>query len=1630
MTQYMTPHTIRPRSTASRWSERDLRARLYREELSRLAPGASLDDVRRAEAAADERMSAMGLRTGEQRQASADLEGLSGAMRLGMQFSRGIQGGVRLASRALDYTPAGLLQSAVGMDSPSEMMDPLFRRTDAITDAISASGDAGLADTVAYAAGAVFDPANYIGYGAGVKAIQAARAAAGLRPVSGLAGRVAQEAALGAAVETPLAAARGEDNPLLAGGIGGVVGGALPVVGAGFRKALGKQQPWDAASNLSKSDIEEAGLMEAADQSRARYSEQAYEQYAYDDITNKGILRSELDARKADAAATDPLTPQRRAREIVPDEVIQESKAIRQAEQDEALGKMGAELYGVRKAAGDQAERLNKANDIDVDVPSEQVAKFQRRAAQTAKLRGEAVPETPSVRPEVEADVAARQVDDAVREEALKDPDNFQAVQDFQADHGLSRQEAEDFVIHGAVPESWGGAPKQAAADVPVVKTRDAPSVGAKKPWQVTRSEFEASSLPQVEAAELVASRRAGDARSKNAGKRFAEREVPPMAEARVDIDDLPDGMVQYMRESTDASRVRQYAGQDVDTPITLRTNSKGQIVMDDGGHRLLAAIERGDTEINALVDVAAHESIVRSAARKGKPVPDSVLKDYPDIAPTGASGQQLDMGFQSGPFNPEQLDRLILSGLEGGKWAAHHTMAGARWALETAGDAIRTMRDFAEVVINKFGRAIRKHIPEMWQRFKKFQAQKSEFRQRTARLRAKGAIDPRSNKGVPKTKANAIRSSERAEMRRKASVREREIESLRGRADKIVNDKLGRRSVDGAAMARKASQIKTEAGYNKVVAEVDQRLEKLAQRKAVANSKDAIQKTLGKSKSSGIPGYLAFNDKDLAGYVDDIKAFGIENPRNPTRQELGAMSDFERSELEKTYQQMVNAYTHKRKYGARPYAEGANPLKDKRNFVNESWGRSVLRGLQVGREALNTAIDPVADYIQRYSPRLLGRLRRYATDHLMERHRYRQRIDPLLTSARKAIRKFGPDAERRLDSALFRGDADEVMRIADAMGDKGAAVREMWEESRAILKELYDKARAAGIDVGYLENYWPRLVKRGRADDLTTFFSGRPTNEMTRALKAHADAKGYGSVSDIPDAERLQIIESVSKGRGPRGTDGGRIGNLKHRSIGDIPDEAMQFYEPFYTSMDAYIDRVTESIARKNLFGGDVPLGRAGSDDPFSLNDAARIESVDDLGDTIGKILDEDGVPPEKVGDTLEVIRTLFNSNSTSVGAVTANLRAFGYLATMGQLRSALAQLEDLASTAVFMPHEIPHMITATVRSILGKTEASTVRIGVERMGEEFAGRRGADKAVDFVFKTTGLSLIDRKIKNVTLETALIGGQKAASKPGSKAHARLKKNLTEMWGDEGAAKLMDDLAEGNFSDEVATYLHHKLSSIQPTTSLDVPLGYHYMKQVGGKSAWAGAPVLTYQLKTFFLRRLGALRREGVTGVVRGVEMMKNGDKSGGLKQILKSTRTLTAMAATLTAAGATRQQVVGYLYGNENDLSYDVGDAMLSLTGLNRYAAEQLQRGGGSFYSAVLAPPAGTTALDVITDGFRMADGKAPRTIKRLPHIQTLDIFTRGGFSESLKSSPSKEAGEDAGGIRGVGSVREVSKL
>lgn len=125
--------------------------------------------------------------------------------------------------------------------------------------------------------------------------------------------------------------------------------------------------------------------------------------------------------------------------------------------------------------------------------------------------------------------------------------------------------------------------------------------------------------LDHEEAKELAGKIRDGDASSKNGGRHSVRIETGPMVMSKIPTDffdqfpDEDDGnRTNFIRSTTSPERVKKYAALDGEKlpPINVTMTRKGIPVLSDGGHRLMAAIARGDKWINALVPQSLHEHL------------------------------------------------------------------------------------------------------------------------------------------------------------------------------------------------------------------------------------------------------------------------------------------------------------------------------------------------------------------------------------------------------------------------------------------------------------------------------------------------------------------------------------------------------------------------------------------------------------------------------------------------------------------------------------------------------------------------------------------------------------------------------------------------------------------------------------------------------------------------------------------------------------------------------------------------------------------------------------------------------------------------------------------------------------
>jgi len=109
--------------------------------------------------------------------------------------------------------------------------------------------------------------------------------------------------------------------------------------------------------------------------------------------------------------------------------------------------------------------------------------------------------------------------------------------------------------------------------------------------------------IPAEEAKKMIQKNRAGDERSKREGViEEYERNWGDMKLIDLPLSALRSDQIEWYVDSTDPERVNFYSQQEIDTPVVFSINQKGNLVLSDGGHRIMAALQRGDETIKALV--------------------------------------------------------------------------------------------------------------------------------------------------------------------------------------------------------------------------------------------------------------------------------------------------------------------------------------------------------------------------------------------------------------------------------------------------------------------------------------------------------------------------------------------------------------------------------------------------------------------------------------------------------------------------------------------------------------------------------------------------------------------------------------------------------------------------------------------------------------------------------------------------------------------------------------------------------------------------------------------------------------------------------------------------------------------
>lgn len=566
--------------------------------------------------------------------------------------------------------------------------------------------------------------------------------------------------------------------------------------------------------------------------------------------------------------------------------------------------------------------------------------------------------------------------------------------------------------------------------------------------------------------------------------------------------------------------------------------------------------------------------------------------------------------------------------------------------------------------------------------------------------------------------------------------------------------------------------------------------------------------------------------------------------------------------------------------------------------------------------------------------------------------------VDPIIKQIKKRVPK---NMIKNIELDLAMGNMVNARAKLNKYIPNGS---KLVDDIQGLLKKKYDELKEAGINISYIKNYFPRMIKDRAGLREYLGFDSIEVKLIDDALEKLAK-KQNKDVKDLTIEEESIVYNSVLSGRQNVSPVGGRSGILKKRTIGRLNEEMLdRFYHNFDYSLRSYIASSNDLIFKANLFKKSKSLKLS--------EDGSSIDFGKSVGELVSREVRLGRLNKENVDTQLRpMLETYLGQNNTS-SQVAETLRSLTYLETIGNYISAITQLSDMAhsprkygliNTIESIFKQISGKNNIPVRDIIGGTileELNTVgNIGTS------IHKGFTQKVMNTVPVITGkvlrspltlFSHMDRLGKSVYINSAFNKGTKLART--DKGIKRLREDYGDHFGDEFSS-LVQDLKNGEVSENVLDYLFHEASDFYPISKLETPEPYQKDARMR----------ILYTLKTYTIKSIydSVIRR----GIVENT-------KKGRYGEAAKNTAYLFTV---LPLASAAIDEVKDLVQGRPAaaiDIINNYGDNMLKVMGASEYLYEKyISRGE---YSSALGeffmPPLITfTALQ--KDAEKIIDGE-----------------------------------------------------
>lgn len=646
-------------------------------------------------------------------------------------------------------------------------------------------------------------------------------------------------------------------------------------------------------------------------------------------------------------------------------------------------------------------------------------------------------------------------------------------------------------------------------------------------------------------------------------------------------------------------------------------------------------------------------------------------------------------------------------------------------------------------------------------------------------------------------------------------------------------------------------------------------------------------------------------------------------------------------------------------------------------------------------REYYEKAFIPIETRAADISPELFRMFRKYTYDLFRINAADNKAIKPFIEKATKMEEKDFAT----LDLALKNRDnekADEIISKYNMEAD--------FANVRETLDDIYRQAEDAGIDLGYLDSYYPRMFRSQDSDKLLTLLEARANKEEIdiKDLKLRPQDAKYSKIKKLLEQhpewtveQKAQFVNNNIRGFGDGQLLLSRIGSLKYeRAIDEVDAEMNQFYMPFTESLAAYVSGARENIANKKFFGGErqevkdirASIKRTQTDiqnlserrtELLSIRgDAARKEQ-DSINKKLEKryerlkelnqVLDavKDATLEQSIGGLVsdmvstgtiyakdeKLVRDLLKAkfDQKGIGSFYGAVRDAGYILTLNDFVNTVTQFGDLSLAAY------RNGLFNSIAGISKPEKITKEDLGIDNILQEFGTENSPlTKFLTKQFKYIGFNAIDSLGKNTIINGSIIKYQNMAEKNPDKLDKELDKWFVDA---KDKAQVKQDLLNKVDTDDVVFLAFNDLASLQPISPDQLPEAYSY----------GGVYRLFYALKTYTLKLLDIVRNDIFK------EMATNPKNA---------LRNLVMLQAMMILFGVPKDMLKNLLTGEEDTFGEHLVNNIFLFQILNKYSLTKLSGSTQDnnpiqFAASLFAPPAVEITSSLYVDAAAIAKGE-----------------------------------------------------